>query len=85
VIYITTDSPERAWEPFLDWLREHDIDPHWCYQVGLGEGEDPECVAYLFAADENGKRYLAPGTDTLATRPPHKFIARRPAPRRYHQ
>lgn len=82
MIYITTDSPERAWEPFTDWLREHGIDPYQCYQVGI-DGDN--CVAYLYAFDNSGSRYLAPGTDSLATQPPHKFIARRPAPRRYHQ
>lgn len=81
MIYITTQSPERGWEPFLDWLQEHDIDPHDCYQVGIGEGEDPGCVAYLFKKDIQGSRYLAPGTDVMDTlkRP---FLARRPAPRR---
>lgn len=80
--YITTKSPECAWPPFLEWLREHDIDPHWCYQVGFHSDENPHCVAYLFARDENGKRYLAPGTGVMATLPPHFFVAKRPAPRR---
>jgi hypothetical protein len=84
VIYITTESPERGWEPFMDWLLEHGIDPHCCYQVALPEGpEDPHCVAYLFARDAAGKRYLAPGTDVVATLPVIPFKAKRPAPRRF--
>ncbi len=26
-ITITSESPERGWPPFLDWLRSHDLNP----------------------------------------------------------
>lgn len=78
---ITCQSPERAWEPFLAWLRDHDIDPMNCYRIDLGDGEDPRCVAYLYARNRSGDRYILPGTDIVATLPPQSFVARRPAPR----
>jgi hypothetical protein len=80
---IDTRSPERGWDPFLAWLWEHGIDPTECFQVDLGEGEDPRCVAHLWARNAEGKRYLIPGTNLVAWLPAQPFIARRPAPRRY--
>lgn len=50
--------------------------------ASLNYGIEAACVAYLYDYDETGSRYLAPGTDALATLPPYPFVAHRPAPRR---
>lgn len=75
----TSDSPERGWGPFLEWLREHDINPDWCSMVETGD--DRQYTAYLFELDAEGRPVVDGDELVIQTR---DFIARRPAPRRVH-
>ena len=79
---IDTRSPERGWGPFTDWLTEHGIDPNLCFAVDLGEGEDPQCVAHLYAVDADGKKYVDKTKTEIVRQEPMAFLAKRPAPRR---
>lgn len=81
---IDITSPERGWLPFMEWLEEHGIRPGDCWAVDVGDGEDPRCVAHLYALDAAGEKYvIGPSDDRrVAIREPLEFVARRPAPRR---
>jgi len=63
VITIDTRSPERAWEPFMVWLREQDIEPERTRAVSV----DPEAMVadVTFFKLRDGKRYVV--RDEMAT------------------
>jgi hypothetical protein len=56
-ILINLRSPERAWEPFMEWLRDQGIEPGNCRVVEVDEtamtAEVTECKR-----DIHGKKYL---------------------------
>ena len=70
-------SPESGWEPFLDWLRSHDIDPHTAKSVTIHD--DTHGTAQLVRLDENGNRIIADGEPSTYE---HQFEVHTPPPRR---
>lgn len=65
---IDVDSPERGWEPFLDWLRVHDLDPTLVREVRVdGATLAGEVVVYR---TRGGKKYVTSvdGEEVVATR-----------------
>lgn len=84
VTSIDPDAPEAGWPPFMEWLLEHGIDPSLCWALDADDGENPRCVAHLYATDEQGKKYIVGGGDEarVAIREPVEFVASRPPPRR---
>lgn len=64
MIQIDTRSPERGWQPLLDWLSDHGIDPHQVKAVIVDEQTlAGEVTVYKTRA---GKRYVV--GDGVATK-----------------
>lgn len=62
---IDTRSPERAWEPFMAWLRSQGLEPRDLRAITL----DPATMTGTATVmkRKNGKFYVEPGADEVAT------------------
>lgn len=52
-----TDTLARS-EEFIEWLKEHDVDPDFCYKVEIGKDT---MLAHMYAKDNEGKKYTEKG------------------------
>lgn len=75
-------SPERGWEPFLDWLRSHDLNPNDVRSVAVNE---VSIVAELIVRGDDGAPIVDGGelrtrTQTVAlhTDPPRRIVTQAP-------
>lgn len=75
----TTDSPERAWEPFMNWLEKYGVDPALCSRLEVHP--DGTGTATLFQLDDQGKKIINPDRESLATYE-FEFPFDEPPPRR---
>lgn len=57
-------SPERGWPPFLDWLRDHDLDPGTVRALIV---ENDRVSAEVFVRGDDG--LLVVDGDEVRTRP----------------
>lgn len=53
---------------FLCWLRGHGIEPEDTFRVEYTVIDCPMIRVWRYLADEDGKRYVEPGTDVIAHR-----------------
>jgi hypothetical protein len=73
-------SPERAWEPFVDWLKSQSLWPHNVRELTI-DPDTMEASAVLMVRDDAGRVKLAPdGLDVLTET--KTFTATSPPPRK---
>lgn len=58
-----TDSPERGWAPFMDWMIKQGLDPVLTREVAITGDRG---VAEVYDLDSEGRRFLIPGSNDVS-------------------
>lgn len=73
-----TDSPECAWEPFMEWMRSHGLDPRDAKSLDV----DESAMTVTVHEYETPRRVVVdklamkdPRTVPIASLPPRRFSA----------
>lgn len=75
MITFDTKSPERGWDPFVQWMQAQGLDPSMTYRIDLiGEGIG---IVYEWDLDADGRKYVI--DNDVARRSP-KQVALRSTP-----
>ena len=73
----TVADPFVHSEPFLEWLREHGVEPNDTFRVDVG---DHEITVHQYALNGEGRKYRDPETDEIAYRSPFTVPLKRAVP-----
>lgn len=71
------DNPFVHTEPFLDWLREHGVEPNDTFRVDVG---GDEITVHQYALNGEGKKYFDQDKGRIAYREPFTVPLERPVP-----
>lgn len=87
LVEFTSDSPERGWPPFLNWMKEQGIERSYTYQLDV-DTEKMTALVYRHARNAEGHAYLGsdgekvndpPFEVTISSLPPlNRLEERRP-------